>query len=252
MIIYEVTENGFAPKEEHCFIKKTDGRLSADFYEQPFFASRKRTQVKGTSFSGRQFIDPSTLHIFIKKAHNEAAINKRISTMTLRHSFAVHQLKRECNQVELSYYLGHTDIRQTLHYTKLLRRVQSGPLQILQNPERKEFAKELNSLKTYPDPEKINELLNIAKQRDKSFISQTSEAETWNSWIQKAKIKGLDAFESYDDYETRCADYIFLDLTKLQSYRPLKIIHTISTLLALSRKKLIIHTIPSLVEVSRT
>lgn len=239
-------------KEQNCFIKKENGKISADFDQQPFFASRKRTKLKGASVLGRQFIDPSTLHVFIKKAHIQAAINKRISTMTLRHSFIVHQLKKECNQVELSYYLGHTDIRQTLHYMKLFQRVQSGPCQLLQQPERTPFVRELNKLKTYPDSKKLDDLLRLAETRDKSFIAQTADSQTWEKWLKQAKDKGLDILESCDDYETKSADYIFLDLTNLQTSRPLKRIHTISTLLALSHKKLIIRTIPILQEVSRT
>ena len=54
----------------------------------------------------------STVH----RARKAAGINKPVTAMTLRHSYAIHQLERGINLRELQLALGLTTLQQVLRY----------------------------------------------------------------------------------------------------------------------------------------
>ena len=228
-------------KENHCFIPKDSRGFSTDFHEQPFFASRKRTKLKGLELIGRQFIDPSTLHVYISQAQNKVKFYKRTTCMTLRHSFALYQLQNECNEVVLKQYLGHTDIRQTLNYKKLVRKVYFSPLEMLRDTETSRQMKELNYLQRFPSEEGLKEFIQQAQKATESKICIAKNIEQWQKWLEKAKEKKIDYIENACENYNLNRDYIFLDLRKLSSLRPLKKIRTIQAQLANSQKKLLIY-----------
>ena len=229
-------------KENNCFIPKENRGFSSEFAEQPFFASRKRTRLKGLELRGRQFIDPSTLHVYLSQAQNKVKFYKRTTCMTLRHSFALYQVQNECNEVELKEYLGHTDIRQTLHYKKLIRKAFFTPYEMLENSETTELMKELNILQRFPSENGINKFIAQAQKSREAKIKITDNEKIWDFWQLKAREKKINYINSADENLNSSADYIFLDLRKLARFRPVKKVRTIQALLVQSRKKLLIYS----------
>ena len=188
---------------------------------------------------GRQFLNRSTLHSHLQNAQRKAKIYKTVTTMTLRHSFALHQVKNECNIVELSKYLGHTDVRMTLHYQKQINKICSTPFDLLKYPERKEIVSRLNELQNYPDELEFNEFIwNHASKVE--FISITNVQESWEKW--KVQIEGnhQNFKETADGDLSESFDYILLDMRKLHRFKVLKKVRTIHKLLIRSNKRLLI------------
>ncbi|MCM8540943.1 MAG: tyrosine-type recombinase/integrase [Lentisphaeraceae bacterium] len=228
-------------KEKNCFIPKENRGFSTEFHEQPFFASQKRTKLKAyKGLNGRQFIDPSTLHVYISQAQNKVKFNKRTTCMTLRHSFALYQLQNECSEVVLKEYLGHTDIRQTLNYKKLIRKVFFTPYEMLQDTGTVNQIKELIYLQRYPSEQGLREFIQQVKKKSDSKIAIAENDEKWQKWLVKAKEKKLNFIESASESDSSMSDYIFLDLRKLSSCKVQKKIRTIQALFSQSRKKLLI------------
>ena len=229
-------------KEGNCYIPNDKRGFSTDFMEQPFFASRKRTRLKGFNLRGRQFIDPSTLHVYLSMAQKKVKFFKRTTCMTFRHSFALYQLENNCNEVVLKEYLGHSDIRQTLHYKKLIKRAFFTPYEMLTDNLSTEQMKELNILQRFPSEEELIKFLSKAAKKTEGKIRTTGKKEQWLNWQRKAQRSNLNFSEKTNDKKGSVYDYTFLDLTTLADSRPLRKIRTIQALLSQSRKKLLIYS----------
>ena len=227
-------------EDGNCYIPQEGRGYTTDFFEQPFFASRKRTELKGLNLRGRQFIDPSTLHVYLSMAQKKVTFFKKTSCMTLRHSFALYQLQNDCNEVVLQEYLGHTDIRQTLNYKKLIPKASYTPYEMLAENFTTEQMKELNILQRYPSEEDLIKFLNKAAKNTGGMIRATGDREKWFKWKNSAQQRNLNCLEKSSIHQRSVCDYTFLDLTKLADSKPLRKIKTIQTLLTQSRKKLLI------------
>ena len=101
---------------------------------QYVFPSIKLSKDPRSGVIRRHHMDPSTLDRAIKRAAKLAGINKRVSSHTLRHTFATHLLQNGTDIRTIQNLLGHKDISTTMIYTHVLREMSpniKSPLDML-------------------------------------------------------------------------------------------------------------------------
>jgi len=73
----------------------------------------------------------SSIQIAFKNAMKTAGIHKKVSVRHLRHSYATHLLEAGVNLRYVQQYLGHSDPKTTMIYTRLIKQDMEEPTHIL-------------------------------------------------------------------------------------------------------------------------
>lgn len=81
----------------------------------------------------RHHLDESSLQKMIKRAAKNSGITKRVSSHTLRHSFATHLLESGYDIRTVQELLGHSDVSTTMIYTHVLNKGGRGVKSPLDN-----------------------------------------------------------------------------------------------------------------------
>jgi integron integrase len=86
------------------------------------FPSLKRSVSPRTGVVGRHHLNENNIGRAIKTAARRVGVNKRVSSHTMRHSFATHLLENGYDIRTVQDLLGHKDVSTTMIYTHVLNK----------------------------------------------------------------------------------------------------------------------------------
>lgn len=102
-----------------------------DFPWQWFFPQASLTEIAASGQKRRYHVHVSRFGDAMYRAVKDARLTKRVTTHTLRHSFATHLLQANYDIRTIQTLLGHSDVRTTMIYTHC---VPSRTLKELKSP----------------------------------------------------------------------------------------------------------------------
>lgn len=118
--------NGFGEVFMPDALARKFPKAARDWVWQYVFPSGRISVDPRSGKQRRHHIDETTLQKAIKRAAREAGITKRVSSHTMRHSFATHMLEGGYDIRTVQELLGHADVSTTMIYTHVLNRGGQG------------------------------------------------------------------------------------------------------------------------------
>lgn len=117
----DLIEGGGQVPLPYAFNRKST-HAATDWIWQWVFPSSRLSTDAATGEITRGHIAPSTIQRAVKQAAKECGLIKRVTSHTLRHSFATHLIETGCDIRTVQELLGHKDLRTTMMYTHVLGR----------------------------------------------------------------------------------------------------------------------------------
>ena len=113
--------NGFGEVPMPYALRKKYPSASKELRWQYLFPSEKISRDVRSGRLVRFHVSRETLHRELRKAVRIAGITKRVSSHTMRHSFATHLLQAGYDIRTVQELLGHNDVKTTMIYTHVLK-----------------------------------------------------------------------------------------------------------------------------------
>jgi integron integrase len=115
-------EHGFGQVGLPYALDRKYPNVDREWSWQYIFPSATLTKEPETGIFRRWYTSESTIQKAVKKAIQEAGIDKHGSCHTFRHSFATHLLQNGYDIRTVQELLGHKDVKTTMIYTHVLQR----------------------------------------------------------------------------------------------------------------------------------
>jgi len=115
-------ENGYGSVYLPFALTRKFKRAEKDFKWQYLFIASTISKDPRSGKMRRHHYHESGLQKHIRKAASQAELNKRVTSHTLRHSFATHLLELGYDIRTVQELLGHADVSTTMVYTHVLNK----------------------------------------------------------------------------------------------------------------------------------